>query len=491
MNRLNQNQPGGLTELQAQIFREARSRRPVPHLMAWLLDRRNLEAAWSRVRSADGAGTPGPDGVTCGSVDGQVGPWLAGLADELYQQNYAPAPPRVVEIPKPNKPGGARKLGILNVRDRVVSAALKQALEPILEPQFVDTSYGFRPGRSVAAALVAAVRSVAGPAESPTPAFTHAAHIDVADCFDTIDHSLLLRELAHHVIDPVVLQLVGAILQAGGRRAGTLWWQRARGVVQGSPLSPLLCNLALHPADVALRELGRATKGGVLTFRYADDLLVLGRDRRLADQGVALARTQLGKLHLRPGRGRPQAVPLKDGVEWLGVRLQPLPGYPGRPARFGYAVPPAKVGSMLERLTAMTAPPSDKIDGSAFNIARWIVSVNEQLRDWRQSYLYAANAPDVFGVLDDHARERVGELIRAITGARGPDLYREYKARLARGFWTWEVSGARLTVLSSLAPHAPAYLVQKPAWMKSDVGGALPAPSPLALPAPRTAPGGQ
>ena len=71
---------------------------------------------------------------------------------------------------------------------------------------------------------------------------------------------------------------------------------------------------------------------------------------------------------------------------------------------------------MLERIVEMTTPPSARIDASAFNLGRWIVSVNEQLRDWRQAYLYADNGAEVFAALDEHTRERVAQLLHAVTG---------------------------------------------------------------------------
>src|SRR5262245_27407250 len=91
-----------LVELQAQLYHEARAAaRPVRQLMTTLLDRRNLAAALDRVADADGAATPGIDGVTCADVRPQAGPWLARLADDLYHRRYHPQPPRWVDVPKP------------------------------------------------------------------------------------------------------------------------------------------------------------------------------------------------------------------------------------------------------------------------------------------------------------------------------------------------------------------------------------------------------
>ena len=221
--------------------------------MTWVLDRRNLAAAWDRVAAADGADTPGPDGLTCSQVQSRVGPWLADLAETLFNEAYHPGAPRWVAIPKPDKPGQTREIGILNVRDRVVQAAIKQVLEPLIEPTFLPTSFGFRPGRSVATALDVACRGLSAP-PNESPKLLWAVPLDVADCFPTIDHEHVRRLLADHVADPALLSLMSRIVASGGATIGRLWWQRKAGIVQGSVLSPLLCNL---PAG-----LGQALCGG-------------------------------------------------------------------------------------------------------------------------------------------------------------------------------------------------------------------------------------
>jgi group II intron reverse transcriptase/maturase len=476
MNPMPMTAEDALTVWQERLYQQACEMRPVKHLMAALLERHNLEAALERVRGSEGAGTPGVDGVTCAEVRGQPG-WVARLADDLYRGRYRHAPPRWVEIPKPGRPGQVRRLAILTVRDRVVHAALKQLLEPILDPTFLPASFGFRPGRSVAAALAEAVRMLA-PGEGQELPFGWAAHLDVADCFDTVDHRLLLGELRRHVADADLLALVEQVMQAGGTRVRHWFWKRGRGLLQGSALSPLLCNLALHPLDEEARALAQATHNGVAVLRYADDLLVLGRDARLAERAVATCRQVLGRL--QQGLRSPVAAPrpIQEGVDWLGVRLGPrLRCYLPRTA-FGYVVPDEKVAAMLARLTEMTTPPSDRIDPSAFNLARWIVSINTQLRDWRQAYLYADNAREVFEAVDEHAQQRVGLLLRAVTGARLAQLHDTYRVKLPRGFSTWEVPGGRLVVLSSLAPQCPGKLVREPAWARPRRARAAPRPAP-------------
>jgi group II intron reverse transcriptase/maturase len=465
-----------LADLQAQIFGETREvPRPILQLMTWLLDRRNLEAAWDRVRNAEGANTPGVDGVTCNEVRGRAVPWLTRLADDLYHRRYRPAAPRWVEVPKPGHPAATRRLGILTIRDRVVHAAVKQVLEPLLEPGFWPFSFGFRPGRSVPGALAEALRLLAPPAGQDTPPYAFAVHVDVAHCFDTVDHELLTAELTKHVADPALLHLVGQILRPGGVTVRRLFRRRTQGLVQGSGLSPLLCNLYLHPLDQGLRELERSSQNAIRALRYADDLLLLARDRPLADRAVACTSRLLTRRRQRLRNPGVAPCLVHDGVDWLGVRLQARARRWSKQVAFGYVVPDAKVADMLDRLTEMTMTPSDKIDASAFNPEGWVVSLNEQLRDWHQAYQFADNAVEVFRALDQHTRERLGLLLQTLTNARRHEVAQRHHVRLPRGFWTWEVNGVRLVALSSLAPRCPTGLTRRPAWMRQ-------APRPPATP---------
>lgn len=111
--------------------------------------RDNLNRAYKRAKSNRGA--PGVGGM---SVE-ELGPWLAEHRDELtttlLDGSYRPEPVRGVEIPKPG--GGKRQLGIPTVVDRLVQQAFLQVLEPLLDPTFSETSYGFRPGRDAHQAL--------------------------------------------------------------------------------------------------------------------------------------------------------------------------------------------------------------------------------------------------------------------------------------------------------------------------------------------------
>src|SRR6266540_2443859 len=141
-------------ELQRKLYRAAK-RSPARrfHALYDKVDRSDiLERAWEEVRGNRGA--PGVDGVTIAQVESQgVEGFLDELAVQLQDGTWRPLPVRRVTIPKPQ--GGERNLGVPAVRDRVVQAAAKAVLEPIWEADFLDCSFGFRPGRSAHQALEA------------------------------------------------------------------------------------------------------------------------------------------------------------------------------------------------------------------------------------------------------------------------------------------------------------------------------------------------
>jgi hypothetical protein len=402
--------------------------------------------------------------VTCARIEPRVDSWLGRLGNDLADGTYRPSQPRWVDIPKSDVPGTTRRLGILTVRDRVTSAALKQVLEPVLEPTFLPTSFGFRPGRSVPAALGEAVRRLTPTADLSAP-FAWAAHCDVANCFDTIDHRLLFETLARHVADPLVLGLVARLAEVGGETVGWWWWRRRRRLVQGSSLSPLLCNLYLHPLDMALADLARGPSADLTALRYADDLLLLAHDRTALFRGIDCLRQTLTALRQRLRAG-PTPAHLSDGVEWLGVILRTrAPGRDGRPTP-GYLVAPARVARMLARLNELTEPPSPRLGTAPFRPAAWVTALNEQLRDWHGAYRHADNAADLFHILDEHCRSRVATLLPRITGLRPRQFERQCRRRLRDGGWTWEIDGVRLLTLTARPLACQAPTVHPPAWMR-------------------------
>lgn len=454
-----------VTDFQARLFREARQRQPFSELTTWLIDPVNLANAWDRVRASEGAATPGPDGVCLTQIQSRHAAWLETLRKQLCDGVFAFAPPRVVQVPKANKPGQYRGIGILNLSDRVVHAAFKQVLEPLIDGMFLNTSFGFRPGRSVPGALDALIDKAKSMADEGTNS-PIGLHLDVADCFDTIDIDALQLTLRQRISDPDFLNLLEALLLAGSRPRRAWFTTRRVGLVQGSVLSPLLCNLALHPVDLAIAAHPDVASGECRVLRYADDLFVLARRPSSAARLRSFIQGRLSKQGQRLRDVRAAAAPLSEGVDWLGVRIEARPSLDGTGRAYGYHVPCSKVRRCLEKLDALTAPPAEAVDPRAYRPDWWLRAINTQLRDWREAYQFADNAPEFFRVLDAHARQRVGELLRVLTGKRANSLRSGHLTRLPRGFVTWQVDGVALVVLSAMPPRAPAHLIRPPNWAR-------------------------
>ena len=170
----------------------------------------NLVAAWRAVRSnialSRRAYSCGVDEVSVAAFEQQWEANLAELARSMLEGRYQPLPPRRVQVRKPD--GHKRTIGLLAVRDRIAQRAAHQVLSPLFEEQFLDCSYGFRPGRSVEDALHRVLCYRQAGCEWVFDA-------DVASCFDTLDHRLLMRFVADTVRERPVLRLIEAWLEAG------------------------------------------------------------------------------------------------------------------------------------------------------------------------------------------------------------------------------------------------------------------------------------
>ena len=224
------------------------------NLMEQVCAPKNLLRAYRRVRS--NKGKPGVDGMTVHELADWLREHAAALTTSLLDGSYRPQPVRGVQIPKPG--GGQRQLGIPVVVDRLVQQMILQVLEPIFDPTFSNSSYGFRPGRSPHMALEQARQYVAQEGRQIV------VDLDLEKFFDRVNHDILMSRIARRIGDKRLLRIIRRFLQAGMMQEGACV-AREEGTPQGGPLSPLLANLLLDDLD---RELERR---GHCFCRYADD----------------------------------------------------------------------------------------------------------------------------------------------------------------------------------------------------------------------------
>ena len=403
-------------------------------LAAWRAIRGNIPK-YRRDRSA------GPDRVTLTEFERDLSAQLNVLRDMLLAERYRPQPPARFTLRK--RDGGQREIAVLRVVDRVAQRAAQQVIEPLWEPEFLDCSFGFRPGRSVADAVARVL-------ERRARGYGWVVDGDIAACFDSLNHDLLMAMLKRKIHDARVQSLLQTwldagvmaaglptesegVLAAGARRASqmlqrsmdlalktaaqeadpyaaaryemearldefpgapnadalttemrrsalrrvatsglllALSWARPAvsaagsavasvlkspvghrllkkgalatgglagvaaggavaayllnrragpgpsGALQGSPLSPLLANIYLHPFDVAM------TKRGHQLVRFADDWVILCKTRDDAGQAYNDAVIALHRLRLKMNREKTRIVAPGEKLEWLGVVIK-------------------------------------------------------------------------------------------------------------------------------------------------------------------------
>jgi RNA-directed DNA polymerase len=264
--------------------------------LARFIDVPALARAYRRLRKRAAAGV---DGVTVEQYGERLEENLEALHKRMKAGRYRHQPIRRVHIPKEG--GKTRPIGISTVEDKIVQGALREVLEAVYEPIFIEGSYGFRPGRGAHDALRTLNREVR------RGTVRYVLEADIVSFFDSIDRAMLMEMLRERIADESLMRLVGKCLRVGVLD-GEEYSEPGEGTAQGSVLSPLLGNIYLHHVLDAWIEstVKPRLRGRIVLIRFADDF-ILGIERE--DDAVRVEKALRGRmarygLALHPGKTR-------------------------------------------------------------------------------------------------------------------------------------------------------------------------------------------
>lgn len=302
------------------------------------------------------------------------------LHGQLNGDQYEPRPVRRVQIPKPGKPNETRPLGIPTVRDRVVQKALVQVIEPILDNEFHDRSYGFRHGRSAHDALRVVEQKLG-------EGYRWIVDADLKGYFDAIPKAQLMKLIGEHIGDGRLLALIEAFLDCGIMEE-LRTWNPIAGVPQGAVLSPVLSNLYLNDLDHTMAA------EGLEMVRYADDFIILCRTEFEAEVALELVKAWVEKAGLTLHPEKTRLVDSHDkSFSFLGYSFRGKHIYPRRESL-------TKMKARIVQLTPRTRP------GSVEQIAAELSPI---LRGW--FYYFRHCRWTIYADLDRTIRVRLRRLL--------------------------------------------------------------------------------
>ncbi len=242
---------------------------------------------------------PGVDGVTWEDYEVGLENRLRELREKIHRGAYRAQPSKRVYIPKAD--GRQRPLGIAALEDKVVQQAVSTVLNAIYEEDFLDFSYGFRPGRNQHMALDALTVGIS------KKKVNWVLDADIQGFFDNIDHDWMIKFLEHRIADQRILRLIRKWLRAGVSEEGS-WSKTTVGTPQGAVISPLLANVYLHYVfDLWIKhERETHAQGDIIVIRYADDFVIGFQHQHEAEHYLEKLRVRLKKfgLTLHPDKTR-------------------------------------------------------------------------------------------------------------------------------------------------------------------------------------------
>lgn len=266
--------------------------------LAVFLTYENLESALYRLKKDKATGI---DKMTVDEYIQNKEDNLKCLVHRLKYNNYYPQPSRRVEIPKLN--GKKRPLGIPTVEDKIVQMVIKEILEPIFEPMFLECSYGFRPNRNCHNAIQEIVRLI------QTHKINNVCDMDIKGFFDNVDHEYMIKFLEYRINDKRLIEIIRRFLKAGVMIDGKLV-ETEVGTPQGGIISPLLANIYLHfTLDLWFeKKVKKECNGEAYLIRYADDFVCLFQKVEEAKRFYELLNERVSKFGLEVSQEKSKTI---------------------------------------------------------------------------------------------------------------------------------------------------------------------------------------
>jgi group II intron reverse transcriptase/maturase len=380
----------------------------------------NLRACFE---SLDGKKAIGVDGVTKTMYGQNLEGNLQALHQKLHQMSYRPKPVRRVEIPKDDS--STRPLGISCLEDKIVQEMARRILEAIYEPVFIDTSYGFRPGRSCHDALRQLNHEVM------SEPVNWIADLDLAKFFDTMPHVDILAVLSERIADRKFLRLIARMLKAGIQTPGGVVYDEL-GSPQGSIVSPVIANAFLdHVLDQwFVHTVRQHCRGYCALTRYADDVLAVFEREDDAHRFMRVLPKRLGKFGLCLNVQKTRLIAFGKRQTWQMFKAGQ------RPATFDY------LGFTHYWGRSRTGKARLKRKTSKKRLRRALVEINHWLRRERSTRtlpdLWQAVAGKIrghlnyFGVTDNsHALKQFRMAVRRL-------LFKWLNRQSQKRSFTWE-----------------------------------------------------
>lgn len=355
-----------------------------------------LVEAWKKVKR--NGGSAGIDGISISMIEksnqGMNG-FLEEIQEELRNKTYHPKPVKRVYIPKSD--GKLRPLGIPTVKDRVVQAAVLIIIEPIFEQDFLDCSYGFRPGRS-------AHQAIDSIKESIMKGQLQIYDADMKSYFDTIPHDNLMKAVERRIADRQILKLINKWLKAPIWEPGKAMKANDMGTPQGGIISPLLANLYMHWFDKLFHGEGPGNFAKATLIRYADDFVVMARymTNHITEW---IENTLEQRFKLKINREKTKIVNLgdpKNDIKFLGYQLKRINLKGKKGVKFCLITPTKKsLNKAREEIREQTK------SGNGYKpITMIIEGLNSFLSGWGQ-YFCKGHPGEAFNGINAYVQTRI------------------------------------------------------------------------------------